>query len=122
MTLLSRAIFDEAIYGTVRFHHRSVREYLTAEWFSDLLKNEASRRSIEELFFKKQYGLEVVVPVMRPILSWLAIFDQKICNRISQVAPEIFFEGGDPSQLPIDTREKYKPSPRLILRERGLNA
>ena len=27
-TLLDRAIFDEAIYGTVRFHHRSVREYL----------------------------------------------------------------------------------------------
>ncbi len=26
-TLLSRPIFDEAIYGAVRFHHRSVREY-----------------------------------------------------------------------------------------------
>lgn len=35
-TLLARPIFDEAIYGAVRFHHRSVREYLTAEWFSDL--------------------------------------------------------------------------------------
>ena len=38
MTLLSRPIFDEAIYGGVRFHHRSVREFLTAEWLSELLK------------------------------------------------------------------------------------
>ena len=49
--LLSRPIFDEAIYGTVRFHHRSVREYLTAEWFYELLKRETSRRTIENLFF-----------------------------------------------------------------------
>ena len=46
-TLLSRPIFDEAIYGAVRFHHRSVREYLTAEWFAELLKRETSRRTIE---------------------------------------------------------------------------
>ena len=30
--LLTRAIFDEATYGRVRFHHRSVTEYLTALW------------------------------------------------------------------------------------------
>jgi hypothetical protein len=35
--LLARPIFDEAIYSTVRFHHRSVQEYLTAEWFRGLL-------------------------------------------------------------------------------------
>jgi len=105
-TLLARPIFDEAIYGTVRFHHRSVREYLTAEWFADLLKQEVSRRRIEELFFRQQYGLEVVVPGMRPILPWLAIFDQKIRVRICQVAPEVLFEGGDPSQLPLDTRRQ----------------
>ncbi|MGI2180378.1 hypothetical protein [Shewanella frigidimarina] len=104
--LLSRPIFDEAIYGTVRFHHRSVREYLTAEWFADLLKNEASRLRIEELFFKKQYGINVIVPSMRPILPWLVIFDEKICEKVSTMAPEIFFEGGDPSQLPLITRNQ----------------
>jgi hypothetical protein len=104
--LLSRPIFDEAIYGTVRFHHRSVREYLTAEWFADLLKNEASRLRIEELFFKKQYGINVIVPSMRPILPWLVIFDEKICKKVSTMAPEIFFEGGDPSQLPLITRNQ----------------
>ncbi|KEZ64774.1 hypothetical protein AAY86_10740 [Pseudomonas amygdali pv. tabaci str. ATCC 11528] len=29
--LLNRPIFEPGIYGTVRFHHRTVREYLTAE-------------------------------------------------------------------------------------------
>lgn len=105
-TLLARPVFDEAIYGTVRFHHRSVREYLTAEWFASLLNRQTSRRSIENLFFREQYGLEVVVPAMRPILPWLVIFDEKIRNRVCRIAPEILFEGGDPSRLPLETRQK----------------
>jgi hypothetical protein len=105
-TLLARPIFDEAIYGAVRFHHRSVREYLTAEWFAELLKQETSRLKIEELFFREQYGLEVVVPVLRPILPWLAVLDEKISKRIQRVAPEVLFEGGDPSYLPLNTRRQ----------------
>ncbi len=109
-TLLSRPIFDEAIYGAVRFHHRPVREYLTAEWFAELLKRETSRRTIEGLFFRNQYGLDIVVPTLRSILPWLAILDEKIRERIRKVAPEIIFEGGDPSQLPLEVR-------RYILQE-----
>lgn len=102
--LLSRPIFDEAIYGTVRFHHRSVREYLTAEWLAELLHRETSRRKIEALFFRNQYGLDVIVPTLRPVLPWLAILDDKVRERLRKVAPEVVFEGGDPSQLPLDTR------------------
>ncbi len=109
-TLLSRPIFDEAIYGAVRFHHRSVREYLTAEWFAELLKRETSRRIIETLFFRNQYGLDIVVSTLRPILPWMAILDEKIRERVRKFAPEIIFEGGDPSQLPLEVR-------RYILRE-----
>lgn len=103
-TLLLRPIFDEAIYGTVRFHHRSVREYLTAEWFADLLQREKSRQSIERLFFRNQYGMDIVVPSLRPILPWLVILDNKIRQRVRKIAPEIIFEGGDPSQLPLEVR------------------
>lgn len=102
--LLSRPIFDEGIYGTVRFHHRSVREYLTAEWLHELIVDQASRARIEGLFFRTQYGIEIVVPTMRPILPWLAILDDRILARVISLAPEILFEGGDPSQLPRDTR------------------
>lgn len=103
-TLLSRPVFDEGIYGTVRFHHRSTREYLTAEWLHGLIVDDASRARIEALLFRRQYGMEVVVPTLRPILPWLAILDERILARVSRVAPEILLEGGDPSQLPIDTR------------------
>ena len=105
-TLLSRPVFDGEIYGAVRFHHRTVREYLTAEWFAELLNRETSRRSIESLFFQNQYGLEVVVPTLRPILPWLVLFDEKIGKRVYETAPEIFFEGGDPSQLPLEMRQQ----------------
>ena len=105
-TLLSRPIFDEAIYGAVRFHHRSVREFLTAEWLSELLKRETSRRNIEALLIRNQYGLNVVVPTMRPILPWLAILDDKVRERIGQVAPEVLLEGGDSSKLPLETRKR----------------
>lgn len=104
--LLSRPVFDGEIYGGVRFHHRTVREYLTAEWFAELLSRETSRREIDELFFQNQYGLEVAVPTLRPILPWLVLFDEKIRIRVYEIAPEIFFEGGDPSQLPLEMRQR----------------
>ena len=105
-TLLERPLFDEAHYGTVRFHHRSVREYLTARWLHDLLTHDGSRRQIEELFFRNQYGMEVIVPLMRPVLAWLAILDAPILERVCRIAPEVIFEGGDPSRLPVDARSK----------------
>lgn len=103
-TLLTRPIFDEGIYGTVRFHHRSVREFLTAEWLNAMLVDEGSRAKIENLFFRRQYGIEVVVPTMRPLLPWLALLDRRILERVMRLAPEVLFEGGDPAQLPVDTR------------------
>lgn len=105
-SLLSRPIFDEAVYGAVRFHHRTVREYLTAEWFAELLKRHTSRSAIESLFFKEQYGVTIVTPTLRPILPWLAILDEKIRQRVRQHDPEVLLEGGDPSSLPLDVRRE----------------
>jgi len=104
--LLDRPIFDKAIYGTVRFHHRSVREYLTAEWFYELLKNDGSRQRIENMFFRDQYGMQVVLPSMKPVLSWLVLFDSIIMNRIYSLEPEIILEGGDPNRLPLEKRKE----------------
>lgn len=103
--LLSRPIFDEAIYGSVRFHHRSVREYLTAKWLFELLKQQGSRQRIEDLLFRKQYGMQVVIPSMKPVLSWLVLFDMKIMQRVYKLEPEIILQGGDPSKLPLETRK-----------------
>lgn len=103
--LLSRPIFEPGIYGTVRFHHRTVREYLAAEWLHELIRGASSRVKIENLFFRTQYGLQVINPSMRPILPWLAILDERIRTRLEELAPEVFFEGGDPSELPLSTRQ-----------------
>jgi len=104
--LLQRPLFDQDIYSTVRFHHRSVKEYLAAQWFLKLLRQEVSRRKVEELFFREQYGLEVVVPSLRPVLPWIAMGDSRILEKVRRLAPEIVFEGGDPVQLPVDVRRE----------------
>lgn len=104
LNLLKRPIFDEAIYGAVRFHHRSVREFLTAQWFNALLLKQSSKAQIESLFFRNQYGIEVLTPTLRPILPWLVIWNDNFRERVSQVDPKVFFEGGDPSQLNLEVR------------------
>jgi len=105
-TLLGRPIFDGSIHGAVRFHVRRVREYLTAEWLHGLLFRQASRAPIEALCLRIQYGREVVVPMMRGVLPWLALFDDRILERVQRVAPDVMFEGGDPSQLPLEMRSR----------------
>jgi hypothetical protein len=105
-TLLGRALFDEATYGRVQFHHRSVREYLTAQWLFHLLKSGKSRRAVEGLLFAHRYGLNVVVPSMKPMAAWLALWDDRVRDRLLTIAPEILIEHGDPSRLPVDIRSQ----------------
>lgn len=102
--LLQRPIFDPGAYGAVRFHHGSVREFLAAQWFLGLLKRDVSRRRVEELFFRENYGVQVVVPSLRPLLPWIAMSDIGFLRRVKEVAPEVLFEGGDPLQL--DAKER----------------
>jgi hypothetical protein len=103
--LLERGIFNDIIYGAVRFRHREVRELLAAEWFSCLLRSGNSRRSVEALFFREQYGQEIVTPRLRAILPWLILFDDEIRRKALQIHPEIAVEGGDPSHLPLAERQ-----------------
>ncbi|MBG0791714.1 MAG: hypothetical protein H0S80_14580 [Desulfovibrionaceae bacterium] len=103
--LLTRPVFDEATYGRVRFHHRSVREYLTARWLWKLLQKGRSRRAIEGLLFATRYGLELAVPYMQPVAAWLALWDERVAKRLLAVAPEVLINYGDSSQLPVSFRE-----------------
>lgn len=105
-TLLGRGIFNDVIYGAVRFRHREVRDLLAAEWFDELLKSGHSRYSVEALFFREQYGEKVITPRLRPILPWLILFDDVIRRKALEIHPEIAIEGGDPSQLPLLERRR----------------
>jgi len=105
-TLLERGLFNDIIYGTVRFRHRDVRELLAAEWFDGLLRAGNSRHTIESLFFREQYGEKIVIPRLRSVLSWLILFDGEMCHRALKNHPEIAVEGGDLSRLPLPERQK----------------
>lgn len=104
--LLERGIFNDVIYGAVRFRNRDVRELLAAEWFHHLLSKEQSRSKIENLFFREQYGETVLSPRLRPILPWLILLDNCILTKAIGIRPEIAIEEGDPSRLPLQVRQK----------------
>lgn len=104
--LLERGIFNDIIYGAVRFRHREVRELLAAEWFEGLLKTGSSRHSVEALFFREHYGEKLVTPRLRSVLPWLILLDDEICRRALEIHPEIAVEGGDPSRLPLSVRRR----------------
>jgi hypothetical protein len=104
--LLERGIFNDVIYGAVRFRHREVRELLAAEWFHGLLQAGNSRHSVEALFFREKYGEKIITPRLRPILSWLILFDDEMRHRAIKLHPEIAVEGGDPSGLPLVERKR----------------
>jgi len=101
--LLGRAVFNDAIYGAVRFRHREMRELLTAEWLADRIRD-GERRAVEALIFREQYGEIVISPTMRPILPWLILLDTEIRRRALAMAPEIAAEGGDAARLPVEER------------------
>ena len=104
--LLERGIFNDIIYGAVRFRHRELRELLAAEWFDSLLKSSNSRYAIESLFFREQYGENIITPRLRPVLPWLILFDHGIRHKALQILPEIAVEAGDLSKLPLCERQK----------------
>ncbi len=105
--LLSRGVFSDAIYSMVRFRHRETRELLAAKGLAEALRRTEARSDIEDLIFRKIYGETVVVPRFRPLLPWLVLFDGAIRDKTLALLPEIAIEGGDPAQLPFDTRVTF---------------
>ena len=105
-TLLQRGIFDDAIFGKVRFRHREVRELLAAEWLAEHLKAGTSRRAVEALIFREKYCHRFIAPRLRSLLPWLILLDDDIRQKAVALSPEIVVEGGDPSHLPLAERQQ----------------
>lgn len=103
--LLARGVFNDPIYGTVRFRHREVRELLAAEWLANRLRDAAARPHLEALIFRECYGQASIAPRLRPILPWLVLFDAPVRDRALAMHPEIATEGGDAAQLPLPERQ-----------------
>lgn len=106
-TLLERALFSFASYGRVRFHHRSVIEFLAAERLRTLRRGSMSLRAIKRLLFADlAYGPRVVKPTLRPVAAWLTLNDgmDSIFDEVLAREPEVLLHHGDPRSLGIERR------------------
>ena len=105
-SLLRRSIFDPATYGRIRFHHRSVQEYLAACRLRRLRDKGMSRTALFTLLFAEVYRVDVVRPSMRAIAAWLAIWDSDVRAELIEREPEVLLSFGDPSELELEARAR----------------
>ena len=99
-TLLERPLFGFASYGRVRFHHRSVTEFLAATRLHALLLRGVSMKAIKRLLFAETaQGTRVVRPSMRPVAAWLSFWHESIFDDIIATDPAVALDHGDPQSL-----------------------
>jgi hypothetical protein len=104
-TLLERALFGFASYGRVRFHHRSVIEYLAAQRLQKLIERGMGIRAVKRLLFAENaQGVRVVKPSLRPVAAWLAATQPAIFSEVRDREPEVLLNHADPESLSIDLR------------------
>ena len=102
--LLERSLFGFASYGRVRFHHRSVTEYLAAERIQALRKKGMTARALKRLIFAETKGKIIVRPSMRPMAGWLALSDDMIFEMLRDHEPAVLLNDGDPESLTLSQR------------------
>ena len=99
-TLLERPLFGFASYGRVRFHHRSVVEFLAAKRLDALLARSVPVKSVKRLLFTvTAQGVRTVRPSMRPVAAWLALWRETIFDDIVALDPAVVLDHGDPQCL-----------------------
>lgn len=108
LTLLERPIFVEGGYGRVRFHHRSVMEYLAARQIHDLIEAGllAQSAACRMLFGLTGSNETILRPSMRPIAAWLALLQPDMFDRVVKIEPDALLTQGDPESLTDLQRER----------------
>ena len=104
--LLERPLFGFASYGRVRFHHRSVVEYLAAERLRVLRGQGMSFRALDRLIFAQTKGKTIVRPSKRPIAGWLALAESGIFEMLRDNEPAVLLDEGDPESLTQSQRDQ----------------
>ena len=98
--LLQRGIFGFASYGRIRFHHRSVFEFLAARRLHKLsTEQRLPTRALLRLLFGERYGQKVVFPATRPVAAWLSLWSETVRKEMISREPEALIEGGDPESF-----------------------
>ncbi|WP_321845898.1 NACHT domain-containing protein [Paraburkholderia bannensis] len=97
--LLERPLFGFASYGRVRFHHRSVAEYLAAQRLRTLREKGMTFRALKRLLFAETKGKVIVRPSKRPVAGWLALGDDGVFETLRDNEPAVLLNEGDPESL-----------------------
>jgi len=104
-TLLERALFGFASYGRVRFHHRSVIEYLAAQQLDVLMNHGMPIKAVKRLLFAEtMQGIKVVKPSMKQVAAWLAFLVPSIFSEVRERDPDVLLDHADPESLAPDLR------------------
>ncbi|ANJ66699.1 hypothetical protein A9404_04290 [Halothiobacillus diazotrophicus] len=104
-TLLQRALFGFASYGRVRFHHRSVIEFLAAQRLNERLNQAGGIKAVKRLLFAETpQGIKVVRPTMRPVAAWLAAWQLSIFSEVRDREPNVLLDHADPQELSLPQR------------------
>ena len=97
--LLERPLFIFASYGRVRFHHRSVAEYLAAERLLALRRRGMPIRALKRLLFAQAHDMTIARPSRRPVAGWLALAEGLVFEILRDYEPAVLIEEGDPESL-----------------------
>jgi len=103
--LLRLPIFDLASLGQVRFHHRSIKDYLAADRLCELSQINMPDRELMRLLIAKKYGETVMIPSMREVAAWLSLKKDRLRSEILTISPQVLITHGDPEALPVYERE-----------------
>lgn len=101
--LVGSAVFDEATFGRVKFHHRSIREYLAASWVNRQVKLGVPLHRMLPFFTAAPFGLAVLIPSRRATLCWLAALNVQVREWITREFPEMLLFEGDPEAWDVVT-------------------
>ncbi|MCY4463700.1 MAG: hypothetical protein OXC26_25390 [Albidovulum sp.] len=102
--LLERPLFGFASYGRVRFHHRSVMEFLAAKRLRKHLEDGKPISFLKRLLFTETRDKTIVRPSKRPIAGWLALCEDRIFELLRDNEPDVLLDEGDPESLSLRQR------------------
>jgi hypothetical protein len=104
--LLATAVFDVASFGRIKFHHRSIREYLSAQWVCEQLTLGVPLQRLEGLFAGRPHGRLTLIAERRASLSWLAAVNVRAREWVVREFPEVLLVEGDPQAWDRQSAEK----------------
>lgn len=104
--LLERPLFGFASYGRVRFHHRSIAEYLAAGRIRTLRANGMTTRALKRLIFTETKGKLIARPSKRAIAGWLALDEDMVFETLRDHEPAVLLTEGDPESLTLPRRKE----------------